>query len=115
MIEATWDQPVCAMLLKEQGSLVLPSPSEHPDGFIGRSLAQIGDLCISQGECQLRSCAHLPTGPSQDAAGAGDGPALPQPLLELLLLGRQHLHPLLQLAQLHRPLLRRQHRNSGLS
>lgn len=110
-----WDQPVYAMLLKEQGSLVLPSPSEQPYGFIGRSLAQIGNPCISQGECQLHPCARLPTGPSQDAAGAGDGPVLLQPLLELLLLGRQHRHSLLQLAQLCCPLLRGHRRNRCLS
>lgn len=38
-----------------------------------------------------------------------------QPLLELLLLGRQHLHPLLQLAQLCCPLLRGHRRNRCLS
>lgn len=41
-------------------------------------------------------------------AGAGDGPVLLllQLLLELFLLGRQRLRPLLQLAQLSHPLLR---------
>lgn len=97
---------MCAMLLKEQGSLVLSTPSEQPDGFIGRSLAQIGNPYISQGKCQLHPCARLPAGPSQDAAGTGDGPVLLQPLLELLLLSHQHLHPLLQLAQLRCPLLK---------
>lgn len=50
--------------------------------------------------------ARPPPGPSQDAAGAGDGPAPLELLLELLLLCHQHLQPLLQVAQLGRPLLR---------
>lgn len=64
------------------------------------------------GQCRVKqespTCSRWGTGPSQDAAGAGDGPVLLllQLLLELFLLGRQRLQPLLQLAQLSHPLLR---------
>lgn len=55
------------------------------------------------------ACSRGGTRPSQDAAGAGDGPVLLlllQLLLELFLFGCQRLQPLLQLAQLGHPLLR---------
>lgn len=51
------------------------------------------------------ACSRWGTRPSQDAAGAGDGPVLLHLLLELFLLRHQRLQPLLQLAQLGHPLL----------
>lgn len=84
--------------------------------FIGRTLAQIGNPRVSQkGAGFPLPALACPLGPSQDAAGAGDGPTLLELLLELLLLHRQHLHLLLQLAQLRCPLLRGHCRNGYLS
>ena len=87
--------------------VALPSTSERPRRVLK------GGLRLRQEILHLPGRAGLPVpgparrpGPSQDAAGAGAGSLLLQLLPELLLLRRQHLHPLLQRAQLRHPLLR---------
>lgn len=85
--------------LKERGWTLCHPPPSSPDGF---SWEDVG----SGRKSRICRCSRPPrAGRSQDTAGAGDGRALLQLLLELLLLCRQHLQPLLQLAQLGRPLL----------
>lgn len=78
---------------------MFPSTSEQP------RLVLLGGPGVKQ---ESPACSRWGAGPSQDAAGAGDRPVLLllQLLLELFLLGCQHLQPVLQLAQLGHPLLR---------
>lgn len=75
-------------------------------GGIQRTQTRTGAPWLSLPSVAPASCPKA----SQDTTGAGDRPEPPLllPLLELLLLHRQHLHLLLQSAQLRHPLLRGQ-------